>query len=92
MALQLYAIANRERYPAIGKLIDRFIGADQCPLSTGFRDASLNNSVIVQDQERDPESGNRPDSSDGAHHQTLVNRPHSETLLTRVDICRSSRK
>jgi hypothetical protein len=46
----------------------------------------------MQHQKRDPDSGNRRDSSDGAHHQTLVNRPHSETLLTRVDIWRSHGK
>jgi hypothetical protein len=92
VAFQLYAIANQHRCPAVRERVDRFVGSDQCPLSTGLRDASRNNSSIVRYQERDPDSGNCRDSRDSSHHQALVKVPHSESRLTRLGVWRSCGK
>jgi len=92
VAFHLYAIPDRQHWPTVGKLVDRFAGSDQRPLATRFHDTPHYNSSVVQDQERDPNPDNRRDSSDSSHNQTLTGPkgPQFEArVLTRLGVRRS---
>jgi len=68
MSLQLYALANGQRWAGVKKRVDFFVGGDESPVSAKFSYTPRNDSPVVKDKESDPDCRNRNNRHGNAHN------------------------